>query len=55
MFKCAATVTAFFLSVFTFSQEYILPNEIGEDFVFFKDNESKIHILKNNIDYVFEN
>ena len=55
MFKYAGTVTAFFLSVFAFSQEYLLPNEIGEDFVFFKDNESKVHILKNNIDYVFEN
>ena len=37
------------------SQEYALPDDIGENFVFFKDKDSKIHLLKNNIDYVFEN
>jgi hypothetical protein len=38
-----------------YSQEYALPDDIGENFVFFKDKDSKIHLLKNNIDYVFEN
>jgi hypothetical protein len=46
----------FFLSSFTsLSQEYPLPKDIGDDFVFFKSFDNKIHLLKNNIDYVFEN
>lgn len=37
------------------SQEYSLPEDIGDEFVFFKSFDNKIHLLKNNIDYVFEN
>ena len=40
---------------FIVSQEYALPEDIGENFIFFKDKDSKIHLLKNNIDYIFEN
>ncbi len=55
MFKHAVVVfLLFFLNIIS-SQEYALPNDIGENFVFFKDKDSKIHLLKNNIDYVFEN
>ena len=46
----------FFLSSFnSLSQEYPLPKDIGDEFVFFKSFDNKIHLLKNNIDYVFEN
>ena len=46
----------FFLSSFnSLSQEYPLPKDIGDEFVFFKSFDNKIHLLKNNINYVFEN
>ena len=55
MFKrTIAVVLLLFLNLIV-SQEYALPDDIGENFVFFKDKDSKIHLLKNNIDYVFEN
>jgi hypothetical protein len=55
MFKhTIAVVLLLFLNLIA-SQEYALPENIGENFVFFKDKDSKIHLLKNNIDYVFEN
>ena len=55
MFKhTIAVVLLLFLNLIV-SQEYALPDNIGENFVFFKDKDSKIHLLKNNIDYVFEN
>jgi hypothetical protein len=55
MFKhTIAVVLLLFLNLIA-SQEYALPDNIGENFVFFKDKDSKIHLLKNNIDYVFEN
>jgi len=55
MFKhTIAVILLLFLNLIT-SQEYALPDNIGENFVFFKDKDSKIHLLKNNIDYVFEN
>ena len=55
MFKHATVVFLLFFLNFIASQEYDLPENIGENFVFFKDKDSKIHLLKNNIDYVFEN
>ncbi|MDC0080644.1 hypothetical protein OAJ28_02050 [Flavobacteriaceae bacterium] len=55
MFKHAIVVFILFFLNFIASQEYSLPDDIGENFVFFKDKDSKIHLLKNNIDYVFEN
>jgi len=55
MFKrTIAVILLLFLNLIV-SQEYALPDNIGENFVFFKDKDSKIHLLKNNIDYVFEN
>jgi hypothetical protein len=55
MFKrTIAVILLLFLNLIV-SQEYALPDNIGENFVFFKDKGSKIHLLKNNIDYVFEN
>ena len=55
MFKRASVVFLLFFFNFIASQEYALPKDIGENFLFFKDKDSKIHLLKNNIDYVFEN
>ena len=55
MFKHATVVFLLFFLNFISSQEYALPKDIGENFLFFKDKDSKIHLLKNNIDYVFEN
>ena len=55
MFKHATVVFLLFFLNFIASQEYDLPENIGENFIFFKDKDSKIHLLKNNIDYVFEN
>jgi hypothetical protein len=55
MLKHAIVVFFLFFLNFIASQEYALPDNIGENFVFFKDKDSKIHLLKNNIDYVFEN
>jgi hypothetical protein len=55
MLKHAIVVFLLFFLNFIASQEYALPDNIGENFVFFKDKDSKIHLLKNNIDYVFEN
>ena len=49
-----AVLLLLFLNLIT-SQEYALPDNIGENFVFFKDKDFKIHLLKNNIDYIFEN
>jgi hypothetical protein len=54
MFKHSALVFLLFFLNFIASQEYALPDDIGENFLFFKDKDSKIHLLKNNIDYVFE-
>ena len=54
MFKYSTAVFLLFFLNFIASQEYALPNDIGENFLFFKDKDSKIHLLKNNIDYVFE-
>ena len=45
----------FLISLNSQSQEYSLPDDIGDEFVFFKSFDNKIHLLKNNIDYVFEN
>ena len=45
----------FLISLNSQSQEYSLPKDIGDDFVFFKSFDNKIHLLKNNINYVFEN
>ena len=55
MFKRTITVAILLFLNLIVSQEYALPENIGENFVFFKDKDSKIHLLKNNIDYVFEN
>lgn len=55
MFKYSTAVFLLFFFNFITSQEYSLPVDVGENFVFFKDKDSKIHLLKNNIDYVFEN
>jgi hypothetical protein len=55
MFKHSTSVFLLFFLNFIASQEYSLPVDVGENFVFFKDKDSKIHLLKNNIDYVFEN
>ena len=52
MFKHAIGVFLLFFLNFIASQEYDLPENISENFVFFKDKDSKIHLLKNNIDYV---
>ena len=45
----------FLTSLNSQSQEYPLPEDIGDEFVFFKSFDNKIHLLKNNINYVFEN
>jgi hypothetical protein len=55
MFKYSTVVFLLLFLNLTISQEYALPGNIGENFVFFKDKDFKIHLLKNNIDYVFEN
>ena len=55
MFKrTIEVILLLFLNVIV-SQEYNLPANIGENFIFFKDKDSKIHLLQNNIDYIFEN
>ncbi|MDA9977893.1 hypothetical protein N9E42_02290 [Flavobacteriaceae bacterium] len=43
----------FAVQFFSYAQEYDFPGEIEGDFVFFKSHDNKIHLLKNNIDYVF--
>ena len=55
MFKRTIAVALLLFLNLIASQEFALPENIGENFVFFKDKDSKIHLLKNNIDYVFEN
>jgi hypothetical protein len=55
MFKHTIAVALLLFLNLIVSQEYTLPDNVGENFVFFKDKDSKIHLLKNNIDYVFEN
>ena len=45
----------FLFSICITPQDYPLPEDIGEEFIFFKSFDNKIHLLKNNIDYVFEN
>jgi hypothetical protein len=55
MFKRTITVAILLFLNLLVSQEFALPDNIGENFIFFKDKDSKIHLLKNNIDYVFEN
>ena len=55
MFKHTIAVALLLFLNLIVSQEYTLPDIVGENFVFFKDKDSKIHLLKNNIDYVFEN
>ena len=55
MFKRAIVISLLFFLNSVTSQKYALPDGIGESFVFFKDKDSKIHLLENNIDYVFEN
>ena len=37
------------------AQDYNLPKEIGKDFIFYKSIDNKIHVLKNNNDFVFHN
>jgi hypothetical protein len=54
MFKHFTVAFLLFFLNFIASQEYALPDDIGENFLFFKDKDSKIHLLKNNIDYIFE-
>ena len=36
------------------AQNYDLPLEIDDEFVFFKSHDNKIHLLKNDLDFVFE-
>ena len=55
MIKGCFFVVFFLTSVCFYSQDYSLPEDLGDDFVFFKSYDNKIHLLKNNIDYVFEN
>ena len=35
------------------AQNYDLPLEIDDEFVFFKSHDNKIHLLKNDLDFVF--
>jgi hypothetical protein len=44
----------FFISASIISQEIKMPNNIGDEFVFFKTHDNKISFLKNNIHYVYE-
>ena len=44
----------FFISASIISQEIKLPNNIGDEFIFFKTYENKISLLKNNTHYVYE-
>ncbi|MDG1967261.1 MAG: hypothetical protein P8I41_03820 [Flavobacteriaceae bacterium] len=52
-----------FISLFLFlvihgflnAQEYELPSEIDDNFIFFKSTDNKAHVLNNLYDYVFEN
>ena len=44
----------FFVSVSIISQEIKMPNNMGEEFVFFKTHDNKISFLKHNIHYVYE-
>ncbi|MDB9871507.1 hypothetical protein OAC65_00415, partial [bacterium] len=37
------------------AQDYNLPKEIGKDFIFYKSSDNKIHVLKNNNDFLFHN
>jgi type VI protein secretion system component Hcp len=55
MFKRAIRVLLLLFLNLAVSQEFALPVNVGDDFLFFRDKDSKVHILKNNIDYVFEN
>jgi hypothetical protein len=43
-----------FISASLISQEIKMPNNIGDEFVFFKTHDNKISFLKNNIHYVYE-
>ena len=44
----------FLISLNSQSQEYSLPEDIGDEFVFFKTHDNKISFLKNNIQYVYK-
>jgi hypothetical protein len=44
----------FFISASLISQEIKMPNNIGDEFVFFKTHDNKISFLKNNIQYVYK-
>ena len=55
MIKECFFIVFFLTSVCFYSQDYSLPEDLGDDFVFFKSYDNKVHLLKNNIDYVFEN
>ena len=37
------------------AQDYNLPKEIGKDFIFYKSSDNKLHVLKNNNDFLFHN
>ena len=52
---CRAIFLFLFFAVqfFSYAQEYDFPGEIEGEFIFFKSHDNKIHLLKNNIDYVF--
>lgn len=44
----------FFVSVSIISQEIKIPNNMGDEFIFFKTHDNKISFLKNNIQYVYK-
>jgi len=44
----------FFVSVSIISQEIKMPNNMGDEFIFFKTHDNKISFLKHNIHYVYE-
>ena len=39
---------------FISAQEYDLPSELDDNFIFFKSRDNKAHVLNNSNDYVFE-
>jgi len=39
---------------FISAQEYDLPSELDDNFIFFKSTDNKAHVLNNSNDYVFE-
>ena len=45
-----------FLTVqgFISAQEYDLPSELDDNFIFFKSTDNKVHVLNYSNDYVFE-